>query len=174
MIFVKLFFDLETRSYIDHSRKPKDLRMSIAVVMDEFKSTWVFDETQTNDLIRILVDADAVVGFNHKYFDLGVLSRYRSGWKVKKIRTIDIFDEIRRKTGFWASLANVSKATVKQDKLEVDPVKLYRAGKLHMAIEYCIKDVDLTRRVYFYGRDTGRVFYRDKTDARKSIEVNWS
>lgn len=172
---MNLFFDLETKDYITKDKKPRELRMSIGVVMDEGNSIWVFDETQVVDLIRLLMDARTVVGFNVRYFDYGVLSRYPLGWSVKKIDTIDIFSEIRNNTGVWPSLSLVAEETIKQQKADgIDPVKLYRSGKLDRVIEYCKKDVDLTKRIYSYGCDTGKIYFKDKSGARQALDVKWS
>lgn len=173
---MNLFFDLETKDYITRDRKPRELRMSIGIVMDEAKGLWIYDETQVVDLIRLLMDAECVVGFNTIYFDYGVLSRYPLGWCVRKIaKTIDIFKEVRDSTGIWPSLNSVAEETIQDQKQKgIDPVNLYRSGKLDRVIEYCKQDVAITKRIYICGRETGKIWFKDKADVRKSIDVSWS
>ena len=39
--------------------------------------------------------------------------------------------------------------------------------------EYCKADVDITRRVYEFGRDNGFVYYYSKLGSKLKVNVNW-
>jgi len=52
-------------------------------------------------------------------------------------------------------------------------VKWFRNGELDKVAEYCKADVDITRRVYEFGRDNGYVHYFSKLGNKLKVAVNW-
>jgi DEAD/DEAH box helicase domain-containing protein len=52
-------------------------------------------------------------------------------------------------------------------------VEWFRAGELGKVAEYCKADVDITRRVFEFGRDNGHVFYKSKLGSKLKVNVKW-
>jgi DEAD/DEAH box helicase domain-containing protein len=52
-------------------------------------------------------------------------------------------------------------------------VEWFRNGELDKVAEYCKADVDITRRVYEFGRDNGFVYYYSKLGSKLKVNVNW-
>ena len=55
----------------------------------------------------------------------------------------------------------------------VAQVEWFRAGELGKVAEYCKADVDITRRVFEFGRDNGHVFYKSKLGSKLKVNVKW-
>ena len=72
----------------------------------------------------------------------------------------------------WILLA---KACLNADKTAdgIQSVEWFRNGELDKVAEYCKADVDITRRVYEFGRDNGFVYYYSKLGSKLKVNVNW-
>ena len=46
-------------------------------------------------------------------------------------------------------------------------------SELDKVAEYCKADVDITRRVYEFGRDNGFVYYYSRLGSKLKVQVNW-
>jgi DEAD/DEAH box helicase domain-containing protein len=55
----------------------------------------------------------------------------------------------------------------------IQAVTWYRNGEFEKMIEYCKEDVDVTRRVYEFGRDNGFVYYKSKLGSKLKVDVKW-
>ena len=83
---------------------------------------------------------------------------------------------ITRRLGHRLSLNALAQATLSADKSAdgLQAVTWYREGKIQELIAYCKDDVDLTRRLYEFGRQNGFVFYQDRfSGEREKITVDW-
>ena len=49
----------------------------------------------------------------------------------------------------------------------------YKEGKIDKIIEYCIKDVEITRDVFLYGQKNKCLFLKSKYKGRQKLEVDW-
>jgi len=52
-------------------------------------------------------------------------------------------------------------------------VEWFRNGELDKVAEYCKADVDITRRVYEFGRENGFIKYYSKLGSKLKVAVNW-
>ncbi len=48
-----------------------------------------------------------------------------------------------------------------------------KQGRLDLVEEYCRRDVEILRDLYLYGRRMGYVLYRDRSDRKVKLEVDW-
>jgi DEAD/DEAH box helicase domain-containing protein len=55
----------------------------------------------------------------------------------------------------------------------IQSVQWFRDGDLDKVAEYCKADVDITRRVFEFGRDHGYVFYKSRLGSKLKVNVNW-
>ena len=72
-------------------------------------------------------------------------------------------------------LDSIAKATLGTTKTAdgLQSVLWYRNGELDKVAEYCKADVDITRRVYEFGRENGFVYYYSRLGSKLKVAVNW-
>jgi DEAD/DEAH box helicase domain-containing protein len=53
-------------------------------------------------------------------------------------------------------------------------VEWYRTGQLDKLEEYCRKDVDLTRQLYDFGKQNGKIYFLSKRSGRRrEVPAYW-
>ena len=163
----EIFFDLETPRWSTEveggwSNIPA-FGMSVAVTCwDDSIAFQKWLESDAGELVKELDRGDRIIGFNSIGFDYEVLSAY-----VPKIhdlldgKSFDILADIYRRLGFRVSLDNICSATLGKGKIGSgrDAVEWFRQGQIDKVVEYCQKDVELTREIYRYGQEHGFVCY---------------
>ncbi|MBD3181217.1 helicase [Candidatus Poribacteria bacterium] len=176
-----VYFDLETKKLFDEvgGRSNIDkLELAVGVTFStEKQDYYVYLEENVNDLINELVSADVVVGFNIKAFDYVVLSPYlQQGKSLWKVNTIDMMEHILKALGFRVSLDSLASTTLGETKSAdgIQSVKWFRQGQIDKVIQYCKKDVLVTKKLHEYGVKNGFVSFMDRRGRRKQAMVNWS
>jgi DEAD/DEAH box helicase domain-containing protein len=174
-----VLFDLETqRSAAEVGGWGKSYRMLVAIGvvchLEEGRFE-VFTEEGVGDLIARLEAAERVVGFNVKRFDYQVLSGYTGIDYERRLPTLDLLDEIWRRTGFRLGLGHLAKETLGVDKSAdgLQSLEWVRQGRLDLVESYCRRDVEILRDLYLFGRRMGFVFYRDKRKGKLKLPVDW-
>jgi DEAD/DEAH box helicase domain-containing protein len=175
-----IYFDLETQKLFDEvgGRANIDkLRLAIAVTYSVNRADYsVYLEKDVEALIEELTSADTVIGFNIKAFDYVVLSPYaKSGVSLWKIPSVDMMEHIYRALGFRVSLASLAEASLGEGKTAdgVQSVQWFKGGQIDRVIEYCKRDVEVTKKLYEYGLENGFVYYKDRRGEIGRIPVNW-
>ena len=174
-----LFFDLETQRSLDEvggRGNIKNLGMSVGVTLSEAtREVGVYRENDAEDLIRSLTNARLVVGFNIVNFDFEVLKKY-TDFNIKSIPTLDMLSVIYGRLGFRVSLDGLAEATLGKVKSGdgLDAIVWYREEKWDKLIDYCRRDVEITKSLYHFGRAKGYLVYYDrKTKGKKRVGVDW-
>ncbi len=174
-----VFFDLETQNLFEDvggRQNIAKLRVACAVTWSIARNDFaVYWERDVPALINELRAADKVVGFNIKSFDYQVLQPYAPQQNWHAVRTVDMLEDIYRTLGFRLSLDSLAKATLgaKKSADGIQSVAWFRANELDKVAEYCKADVDITRRVFEFGRDNGFVYYYSKLGSKLKVSVNW-
>lgn len=173
-----VFFDLETQKLFEEvgGRNPSQLLLACGVTWSTARNDFaVYWEKDAAALVAELKSADRVIGFNILNFDYEVLKPYAPNENLRSIRSTDMLQDIYRTLGFRLSLDSLAKATLGATKIAdgVQSVQWFRDGKLDKVAEYCKADVDITRRVYEFGRDNGFVHYYSKMGSKLKVAVNW-
>jgi DEAD/DEAH box helicase domain-containing protein len=175
-----VFFDLETQNLFQDvgGRGNIDkLRVACAVTWstqrDNFRVYW---ENDVPALIEELESATKVIGFNLRGFDYHVLKPYALETRFTALPTLDLLLDLQKTLGFRVSLDSIASTTLSATKTAdgVQSVQWFRAGDLDKVAEYCKADVDITRRIYEFGRDHGHIFYRSKLGSKLKVEVKWN
>ena len=150
-----VYFDLETQKLFQDVGGRANihlLKLAVGVTYSTDREDYaVYLEEDADALIEELISADVVIGFNTKSFDYIVLSTYaKEGVSLWKIKSVDMMEHIHRALGFRASLDSLASATLGETKSAdgLQSVKWFREGKIDQVIEYCKKDVDVTKRLY--------------------------
>lgn len=173
-----IVLDLETQDLI--SKDFKATRISIAVSyeieQDKYK---VFRENEIHKLISDIFHADLVIGFNIIGFDYKLLQNYLDEDKnFDRVNTLDILIEIKKITGRRISLDKISKATLNLSKLGngFKAIKFFKDGEFRKLVEYCKRDVELTYKIYKFGKDFGYILVPtgNNIDEVQKVNVNWA
>jgi DEAD/DEAH box helicase domain-containing protein len=174
-----VFFDLETQNLFQDvgGRENIDkLRVACAVTWstqaNNFSTYW---EKDVPALIKELKSAAKVIGFNLRGFDYPVLQPYVPEMRFASLPTLDMLLDLQKLLGFRVSLNSIASASLGTSKTAdgIKSVEWFRKGELDKVAEYCKADVDITRRIYEYGRDNGHIFYRSKLGSKLKVDVKW-
>ena len=175
-----VYFDLETQKLfqdVGGRANIHKLLLAVAVTYSTEKGDYtVYLEEDVDALIDELTSADVVIGFNTKAFDYVVLSPYvKEGVSLWKIRSVDMMEHILEALGFRVSLNSLAEATLGETKSAdgLQSVRWYREGKIDKVIEYCKKDVEVTKKLYEYGAEHNFVSFKDRYGKRKTVSVKW-
>jgi DEAD/DEAH box helicase domain-containing protein len=174
-----VFFDVETQRTFDEVGGRQNLHLlglAAAVTFDastgEYRS---YTEDQAQALVDELANADLVVGFNVLSFDYEVLQPY-TDYPLHSLPTVDMLQDVHKQLGFRLSLQALAEATLGAGKSAdgLQSVRWYQQGELDKVIEYCKRDVEITRELYEYGREHGCLLYWDRQGRMQKVYVNWS
>jgi DEAD/DEAH box helicase domain-containing protein len=172
-------FDLETQNLFEDVGGRNNihlLRLACGVTYSTQRGDFaIYWEKDAQALIAELKTADRVIGFNLKKFDYEVLKPYAPNERFSALPTLDLLESLHRTLGFRVSLDSVASATLGAHKTAdgVQSVAWFRQGALDMVAEYCKADVDITRRVYEFGRDNGFVHFLSRSGGKQRVQVNW-
>ncbi|MBI5944580.1 MAG: ribonuclease H-like domain-containing protein [Chloroflexi bacterium] len=174
-----VFFDLETQNLfqdVGGRENIGQLKVACGVTWSTQKNDFsVYWEKDVPALIEELKSATKVIGFNLRGFDYLVLQAYAPAMSFASLPTLDLLFDLQRILGFRISLDTIAGATLGAAKTAdgLMSVEWFRAGELDKVAEYCKADVDITRRVYEFGRDNGHIFYKSKLGSKLKVNVNW-
>lgn len=182
-----VYFDLETRksaAEVGGWHNSGKMGISAAVtyssVADKFL---IYTEEEVEALIDELRRADLVVGYNHVHFDYGVLQPHTLWNMVDNTVNLDLCRDIERLAGKRINLDSVASATLGTSKTADGLLALkwwaeyQKTGdtKPFMDIaRYCCFDVKVTREVFLYGAEHGKILYGEKnTGELIELSVDW-
>lgn len=178
----QVIFDVETIRTFDEvgGYKPEELGISFVgvIVRDGFVGKGEEMEFFENDLSKlwpVLESADVLIGFNNDGFDLPALQPYYKG-KVSDFPSLDLLSRIKESVGHRISLDGVAGETlgVKKSGNGLDAIAYYRDGELKKLADYCLKDVQITRDLYDFGREHGFVKFLNRWNELIEARVNFS
>lgn len=172
-------FDLETqRSFKDVGKQNlHKLRVSVVGTFDYLTQT--YQAYEEKDLIRLdqrIREADLLIGFNIRRFDLPVLAPYLFA-PVENLPVLDLLEVIEKVRGHRASLDSIAQPTLKLRKsgTGIDALALFGEGKMEELKRYCLNDVRLTKEIYDYGRANRKIYFTSTWDYKTyEIPVSWA
>jgi len=173
-----VFFDVETQNTFQEvgGHYPERLRISVVVTYNTVDQAFHrYDEAGVTSLVKELVNADLVVGYNLYGFDYPVVQQYAPEVTLKDLPTVDMMLEIQKRIGYRVKLDAVATATLQIGKSAdgLQAVRWWREGKIEEIFKYCEQDVDVTRRVYDFGKQYGYVQVYDHQYRLKKVPVAW-
>ncbi len=174
-----VFFDIESQNLLQDvggRQNISQLKLACAVTWSTVRNDFaVYMEKDVEALFDELKSATRVVGFNLREFDYQVLQPYSASVRLASIPTLDLYLDVRKTLGFSLGLDAIASATVGVGKTAdgIQAVTWFRNGEHEKMIEYCKEDVDVTRRVYEFGRDHGFVYYKSKLGSKLKVSVHW-
>ena len=173
-----VYFDLESQKLFEEvgGRNASKLLLACGVTWSTARNDFaVYWEKDAAALVAELKSADRVIGFNIISFDYQVLKPYAPNENFRAFKSTDMLQDIHRTLGFRLSLDSIAKATLGATKSAdgLQSVAWFKNGELDKVAEYCKADVDITRRVYEFGRDNGFINYYSKLGSKLKVAVNW-
>lgn len=173
-----VYFDLETQKSAEEVggwNNIRDMRMSVGVTYSTARGDYrIYAEKEVDDLIKELMRADLVVGFNNLRFDYEVLHGY-TVMDLKQIPTLDMLVDLQKALQHRLSLDSVANASLGVEKTAegLQAIKWFREGKMMEIAEYCCYDVKITKLVHEYGAANKQLFYKNKFGTKLSVAVDW-
>ena len=173
-----VYFDVETQKSADEVggwNNKHLMKIAVAVVYDSSdKKFYTYLESDTDKLVEKLLSADLVVGFNIINFDFAVLQPYTTVDLKNRVRSFDILKDVWDRLGYRVSLNQIAKSSLKIEKSGNGLLSLqwFKEGKMAQIIEYCIKDVEITRDVFLYGLKNGYLDF-EKNGQSVRLPIKW-
>jgi DEAD/DEAH box helicase domain-containing protein len=181
----QIFLDVETQKTFDEvgGYYPEKLGISFVGVIQRhgFPESGAikevrhqFFEADLDKLWPVLEQADVIIGFNLIEFDLPTFKPYYNG-DIQKLPSLDLLVKIKEKAGHRISLDAVAKETLGTKKIGngLDAIKYYHEQDWDSLAKYCMKDVEITRDVYDFGRQKGFVKYTNRWNNLIELEVDF-
>ncbi len=165
----KLVFDIETRNIFQDvgSNNPEDLDISIVGLYDyETNKFESFTQEEFDKMWPYFEKAELLITYNGEHFDLPLLNKYykKAGLgDLKKIKSLDVFREIKNTNGRWLKLDKVAEGTfgLKKSGDGLEAVKWWREGKIDEIRRYCLDDVKITRNVYDFALKNKKLMFKE-------------
>jgi DEAD/DEAH box helicase domain-containing protein len=171
-------FDIETQrsaQEVGGWHRADLMKMSCAVLYDSKKDQYFeFLDDQVDQLIEHFKKCDLVVGFNVKRFDFRVLAGY-SDFNFEKLPTLDILEDVHNRLGYRLSLDHLAKVTLGKKKTAdgLQALRWWKQGRIREIIDYCKKDVEITKDLFLYGQKNGYLLFMNKAKKTVRIPVKW-
>lgn len=175
-----IVFDIETKkefSEVGGRNFPERLGVAVLAAYSYLKDDYVvFEEHELKEFERMLEKTGLLIGFNSKSFDIPVLQPYVS-LNLTQIPMLDLMDAVVSGAGFRVSLDNLSRTTLGVSKSAdgLTVLEWFRRGKIQDVKDYCQKDVEITKRLYEFGKKHGHVKFISRHAADEvTISVAWA
>lgn len=165
-----IVFDLETKNIFSDVGKadPSLLEISIAGVYNSETGEYAtYTEEELPSLWPIIEHTDALIGFNSDHFDVPLLNKYYPG-DLTHIKSIDLLKDIRASLGRRIKLDTVAEGTLgtKKSGHGLQAIQWWKQGEIDKIREYCIQDVRITKDIFDYAREHGKLKYKDGGQVR--------
>jgi DEAD/DEAH box helicase domain-containing protein len=149
--------------------------ISCAVLYNSKSDTYeTYLDNQIDRLIDMMKQMKLIIGFNIKRFDYLVLSGYIK-MDYRQLPTLDILEHVHHRLGYRLSLDHLGKITLGAQKSAdgLQALLWWKEGKLKEIIDYCKKDVQLTKELFEYGKKNGYVLFQNKDKQVVRLPVSW-
>lgn len=161
-----VIFDIETTKTYEmiNSAKPEDFDISVVCIyesdVDRYSAFW---EKDFDNLWPVLEKADMLTTFNGDHFDIPILQKY-SPVDLGKIKSLDLLKEVKNSIGKRIKLDTIAGATLGISKSGngLDAVRWWNEGEYEKIEKYCLQDVKVTKDVFDYALENGKLKYEDK------------
>ncbi len=170
-----IVFDVETqRMFQEVGNKVEKLGVSVVSAYNYADNTYSsYFESDLPKLFSLFEKASLLIGFNSNKFDLAVLRPYYVG-DLSKFPSLDLMDEVHKKLGRRIALDELVKGTLNKRKEGhgLTAINFFREKKFDELKKYCLSDVRLTKELYEFGKNYGKVYYIGPY-GKVEIQVDW-
>jgi len=169
-------FDIETYGAFGSGAKAYDnIELTICCIHDS--ETDSYDSFLKEDLPRlwkILENTDLLVGYNSDHFDIPILNKYYPG-DLTKIRSLDLLKEVAGVLGRRVRLDAIADGTLGKKKIAsgIQAMQWWKEGNIKKLREYCLKDVEITRKILDHALKNGALQFRE-LGIKKEVKLDTS
>lgn len=158
-------FDIETANIFADvgSNNSADLDIAMVCTHDSDTDTYhSYVEEELPQLWKVLEHTDMLVGYNSDHFDIPLLNKYYPG-DLSAIKSLDLLKEIYASLGRRVRLDAVAEGTLGMNKTAdgLQALRWWREGEIEKVRAYCIKDVEVTRKIYDYALENGALKFKE-------------
>lgn len=172
-------FDLETQrsaQEVGGWHRADLMRVSVAVLYEsEGNRFTTYTEATIEQLINRLFELDLVIGFNNKRFDNKVLSAY-TDQDLGLLPSLDLLEVISDQLGYRLSLQRLAEKTLKVNKEGdgLEALRWFKQGEMRKLTEYCRKDVEITRDLFYFGLRQQHLLFQNKAGQEVRLPVDFA
>lgn len=174
-----LVVDIETKTLVDAVggwKNFKQLEVSVACAYDSKTDAFIsYTEDKLGDLVKLCKER-LLIGYNLVGFDLPILEKYG----LPPVNELDVFDimlDVHNVSGWkFVKLDRIAQATLGVGKSAdgLMAVEWWKTGEVDKIIEYCLKDVEVTRDIFLHGLNQGFVEIMKADESKARFTVNWA
>jgi DEAD/DEAH box helicase domain-containing protein len=152
------------------------MRVAVAVVYDcgsgEFTT---YHEDEVQHMLERMFTSPAVIGFNSRRFDYGVLRAYTNR-NLDELASFDLLEDIHTKVGHRLSLDHLGQHTLGRPKTAdgLQSLAWWRDGEVEKVEAYCKADVALVRDLIEHATREGHVLFQKSHGPVVRLVVDWS
>ncbi len=175
----EIVIDIETQNTfqdVGGKQNLDKLRISVIGLYEYEGNTFrAFVESEIPQALQIIREAERIIGYNIKGFDLPIISAYGQ-LQIDRVSITDLFEDITRVLGYRVGLDSFARATLGVEKSGsgMQAIRWYSEGNIEAIKKYCLDDVRITRDLYEYGKRRGEVrFISRETGEVYSVPVAW-
>lgn len=156
-----LVFDIETSNFFTDPEVGRDnyeaLKISVVGVYSYNQDKYFcYEESEMDKLAELFMGDVRIVGFSSNRYDIPVLNLYfkklkeRDQLNLWEKERVDLLQEVELATGGRVSLSRLAEANLGEKKTGhgSEAIGLFKEGRIEELKTYCLKDVELTKRLY--------------------------
>ncbi|MFZ2593244.1 MAG: ribonuclease H-like domain-containing protein [Minisyncoccia bacterium] len=164
-------FDIETSNTFQDAGTTDPAKLDLALIGIYDSLTDSYDSFVQSELPRlwgILEHIDMLVGFNSEHFDLPLLNKYYPG-DLTSIPHLDLLTEVHKTLGRRVRLQSLAEGTLKAKKggSGLESITWWKNGEVEKVRKYCLKDVEITKKLFDYAMEHKSLKYSDFGRARE-------
>ena len=155
-----LVFDIETQNFFTDPGVGRDnfaaLKISVVGVYSYAQDKYFcFAENEMGAIADLFAQSGRIVGFSSNRYDVPVLNHYLQRETAGRLNLwhkdrVDLLEEIELATGMRISLSRLAEANlgITKDRHGSEAITLYHEGRMDELKAYCLKDVEITKKLY--------------------------
>lgn len=174
-----LVVDIETKNLAEDVggwKNFKQLEVSVACAYDsKTDKFYSYTEDKMGELVGLCKDR-LLIGYNLVGFDLPIMEKYG----LPPVKDLDVFDlmlDIHNVSGWkYVKLDKIASATLGAGKSAdgLMAVEWWKQGEVQKIIEYCLKDVEVTRDLFQFGMKNGFVEIEKADGSKAKFNISWA
>ena len=164
-------FDIETANWFGDGGVKDQSELEIALVGVHDSETGSYESYLAPELQKlwpVLERTDVLVGYNSDHFDIPLLNKYYPG-DLTRIKSLDLLKEVYDSLGRRLRLDILAEGTLGMKKSGDggQSLRWWRAGEVEKVRSYCLKDVEITRKLFDYAMQHGTLKYKELGKVRE-------
>lgn len=178
-----IVFDIETQNFFTDKdvgwNNFEALKISVLAFYSYNQDRYFcFEEKDLDMAYEYFLNSKYLVGFSINRYDIPVLNIYfQKKMSIEKPinlwekERIDLLEEIEKIYGQRISLSKLSEANLGDKKIRhgSEAAELYLTGQIEELKKYCLKDVELTKRLYDLYLNNKKLIFPDKKTGQNII-----